>query len=431
MNILEALRNKSKQSGTHNARVPAVPVPASEPAPYVMKTAGDDAAEIVLYGDIVSEQPTDWLGNPIDGQFIILSQFLEDFTQVENTKHLTVRIHSAGGNAYDAMVIHNKLKSMAAEVTVIVDGIAMSGGSLIMCAGDTVKVFPGSLVMIHKCWAFLFGGYNATEMRRMADSNDAVDRSQAAIYQAKTGMQATDLLELMEKETYMTGQEAIDAGFADEFEDGSGLAIATSADRRTLYVQGVPVWASTKEGGIPKALNLPTVETAGGAVKINTKKPAQTGDNEGGKTMAKTLEELKKENPELAEQLMAEAQAAASAESPTPGNGVEAERQRLQEIDEISACFSEEMVQDAKYGANPCTAQELTYRAAKEMAKQGKKFVKELEDDAEDSGANKVNALPDGDDGSLGDEEVTGEQRMANARSQVQSLLGKKKEGKS
>lgn len=428
MNILEALRNKSKGHAQH-ARVASVP--ASTPAPYTMKALDKDSAEIVLYGDIVSEQPTDWWGDPIDGQFIVLSQFLEDFKQVENTKHLTVRIHSAGGNAYDAMVIHNKLKSMAAEVTVIVDGIAMSGGSLIMCAGDTVKVFPGSLVMIHKCWTFLFGGYNATEMRRMADSNDAVDRSQAAIYQAKTGMQATDLLELMEKETYMTGQEAIDAGFADEFEDGSGLAIAASADRRTLYVQGVPVWASTREGGIPKALNLPTVETAGGAVKINVIQPAQSGNNEGGKIMAKTLEELKKEDPELAAQLMAEAQAAASAESTASGNGAEAERQRLKEIDEISACFSEEMVQDAKYGENPCTAQELTYRAAKEMAKQGKKFVKELEDDTEDSGTNKVNALPGGDDGTLDGEAVTEEQRMANARSQVQSLLGKKKEGKS
>ena len=80
----------------------------------------------------MSERPTDWDGKPIDGQYIILNEFMEDLKQVEDAAHLTIHIHSAGGNAYDAMAIHNRLKSLTAEVTVIVDGVAMSGGSLIM-----------------------------------------------------------------------------------------------------------------------------------------------------------------------------------------------------------------------------------------------------------------------------------------------------------
>jgi len=397
---------------------------ANTPVPYTMSTTGDDSAEIVLYGDIVSEQPTDWFGDPIEGQFIILSQFLEDFKAIENVAHLTVRIHSVGGNAYDAMVIHNKLKSMAADVTVIVDGVAMSGGSLIMCAGDVVKVFPGSLVMIHKCWVFLFGGYNATEMRRMADSNDAVDRSQAAVYQAKTGMEETDLMAMMEKETYMTGQEAIDAGFADEFEEGAALAIAASADRRTLFVQGLPVWACTRKDGIPAALNLPMVDTADPAVKTNKTQPAQTGGNEGGKPMAANLEELRKENPALADQLMAEAQAAASAEIEASGDAANAERQRIKEIDEISVLYSDELVQEAKYGENPCTAQELAFRAAQKQAKKGKSFLKGMEDDTKASGAQDIGAAPTEGD-AIDEDNMSPEQKQAAGRAAAQAIKEK------
>ena len=427
MNIFTALgyRGRTHKNAQTQRVTPSAAV-GTTPAPYAMKPTGVGTAEIILYGDIVNEQPTDWFGDPIEGQFIVLSQFLEDFKQVESSKHLTVRIHSAGGNAYAALVIHNKLKSMAGDVTVIVEGVAMSGGSLIMCAGDTVKVYPGSLVMIHKCWAFLFGGYNATEMRRMADSNEAVDRSQAAVYQSKTGLSTEELMELMENETFMTGQEAIDCGFADSFEEGAALSIAASADRCTLYVQGLPIWASAKKEGIPSALNLPTVDTAGGAVEINTKQPAQTGGNEGGNTMATNLEELKKENPALAAQIIAEAQAAAAAETAAADTAVQAERERLREIDEVSALYSDEMVQEAKYGENSCTAQDLTYRAAKEMAKQGKKFMDGIDADAKASGAGQVEALPGSDDLAPGNK--TDEEVRAEIKSEVQSLLGKKEE---
>lgn len=82
---------------------------------------------------------------------------------------------------------------------------------------------------------------NADELRKMAESNDAVDRAQAAIYHAKTGMSETDLLALMGNETYMTGREAVDKGFADELIDGEAPDIAASADRRTIYYCGQPV----------------------------------------------------------------------------------------------------------------------------------------------------------------------------------------------
>lgn len=107
----------------------------------------------------------------------------------------------------------------------------MSGGSLIMCACDTVRVNPSSLVMIHKCWTFLWGGYNADELREQATQQEAWDKMQMEVYTRKTGLSATVISHMMADTTYMTGREAIDKGFADELiEDAEPTSIAASAD---------------------------------------------------------------------------------------------------------------------------------------------------------------------------------------------------------
>ena len=182
-------------------RMPPAKSESQISAPYTMERTGESEAEICLYGDIVARRPKDWwTGQPVEGNFIILSEFLDDLKKVEDVSKLTVRIHSAGGNAYEAIAIHNRLKELDAEVTVIVDGIAMSGGSLIMCAGNKVKVNPSSLVMIHKCWSFFWDAMNADDLRKQADINDAVDKAQAAIYHTKTGLDEKDILTMMSNE---------------------------------------------------------------------------------------------------------------------------------------------------------------------------------------------------------------------------------------
>lgn len=450
----------AKTATAYNAAVAPVPMTGLAIQPYAMERTGADSAEIVLYGDIVSERPTHWwTGEPLDGQYIILSEFLADLKQVEDVSNLTVRIHSAGGNAHDALTIHNRLKSLKAYVTVIIDGVAMSGGAMIACSGDIVQVFPGSLIMIHRCWGYAVG--NADDLRKAADGYDATDRSQAAIFNAKTGLGTDELLAMMSAETYLTGQEAIDKGFADELVEGSSLEVAASADRRTLFAGGYPVWASTRSGGIPAAIPTVTPE-ASATVATNTKQPAQTGSQNGGKTMAKTLEELRQENPELAEQLMAEARAAAApapaasapaapaaaAPAPTPAaqtvpptpapsaapstpDPVAAERQRLQEIDAVAGLFDAETVNAAKYGDTACSAQEMVYRAAQKATQQGQAFLTGLEADTKASGVQQVGAAASTGAGGAGDgKNLTPEQLMAQGRADAKALNKTEKEEK-
>lgn len=210
-------------------------------AVYTLASVDGSSAELTMYGDIYEKRPVDWwTGEPIEGEFILLDEFLDDLDEIRRCTSLTIRMNSYGGDANVASVIHNRLRELARDgmaLTCIVDGVAMSGGSLIMCACDRVEVNPSSLIMIHNAWGFLWGGYNAAELRDLATQFDAYDKAQVAIYERKTGLSADAIAGMMAETTYMTGREALDKGFADAIlEDAEPLQIAASADRRSLYV---------------------------------------------------------------------------------------------------------------------------------------------------------------------------------------------------
>ena len=157
--------------------------------------------------------------------------------------------------------------------------------------------------------------------------------------------------------------------------------------------------------------------------------------------MARNLEELRAENPELAEQLMAEARAAVSAAGQAPAaaepaasqtataqpaaqmaedDPAQMERKRIQDIDALASQFDAETIQAAKYGPDACTAQEMAYRAAQKATKTGKSYLASMMSDTEDSGANGVGAASASGEPTGG--ELTPEQRMAKGRADARAL---------
>jgi len=400
---------------------------------YAMSMTNGSHADVTMYGYVVRKHPVDYrTGERIKGDFIAQDVFMEDLKQIENAKTITIRMNSVGGDVYAALPIHNRLRELKAQVTVIVDGVAMSAASFIMCAADKVKVNAASLVMIHKASVFFFFEvFNADEMREMAGFLDKVDETIVTAYVRKTKMSKDELLTMMGNETFMTGEEAVEKGFADELmEDGKKISIAASADKRMLFVDGQAI-------NIPDYFqsfleNIPTVEPEAdpsAAEEINQNQSAQSDERKVGIQMAKNLEELKAENPELAEKVVAEAHAAASAElSNDASQAVADERQRLKDIDEVSDLFDDELVLEAKYGEKSCTAQELTHRAALKAKAEGKSFMANLNADANESGAPDVSATNGGNAEDTAPK--TEEQKQAEANATVKELLGKKeKEG--
>jgi len=303
----------------------------------------------------------------------------------------------------------------------------MSGGSLIMCACDTVRVNPSSLIMIHKCWSYIWGGYNADELRQLAEQNDAWDKMQVAIYKRKTGLSDTVLSHMMSDTTYMTGKEAVEKGFADEvLEDAEPLNIAASADGRSLFVRGrtmhmVPgVFA-------PDTIPTATPEASAAPVEANKNQPEVTGGEKGGNSMTK--DEFRVQYPDLYKEVQEDARAAGNTEA--ANDAIKAERERLQGIDAIAGLFDDALVQEAKYGETACDAAGLALRAAQNAAKQGSKFLANLDGDAGDGGTGDVGAAP-GDAGAAPtpeepeEDDQSPEALMKKARAEVKALFGKK-----
>lgn len=143
-----------------------------------------------------------------------------------------------------------------------------------------------------------------------------------------------------------------------------------------------------------------------------------------------TKEELRAKYPDEIAQVEADARASVD-HTDAVNTAIQAERARMQEIDEISSLLDATAVQQAKYGDKPCTAADLLMAAAKTAAKQGKKFLADLREDGEESGADGVPAAPapEHDPEDEDEKDKTPEARMTTARSMVADLLGKKKEG--
>ena len=127
---------------------------------------------------------------------------------------ITVWINSPGGDCVAAAQIYNMLSNYKGKVTVKIDGIAASAASVIAMAGDTVLVSPVSMLMIHNPATIAWGDH--AEMQKAMDMLSEVKESIINAYVLKTGLSRPKLSHLMDAETWMDANKAVELGFADE-----------------------------------------------------------------------------------------------------------------------------------------------------------------------------------------------------------------------
>ena len=384
----------------HNFRMGAAPAvarpTAAVPKFWNMASVSDDEGEITLYGDVLSEKPTSWwTGEELPGLYITPEGFMEDLAAVKDKAKITVKLNSCGGDLYTGIAIHNALKALSGQVNVVVEGIAASAASVIMCAGDTVTVYPGSLVMIHGVSVMLWDYLNIQDMKQLMKGMDASERAVAEIYNAKTGIDTATLRNMMTKETWLTGREAVEKGFADALnEDENAPEMSMSTDKKVLYCNGVHhniEGLHNVPGTIPVAAHATPPAAKPG---VNTNPTAKPVTQEGGNTPM-TIEELRAAHPELVAQIEQDARNAAQTQA--DAQAVTAERERLAAIDSIAASIpDQQLVNDAKYGENRCTAQELCFRVMQQSAAAGQQFLTNYAADGAASGVQDVGAAPNG-----------------------------------
>jgi ATP-dependent Clp protease protease subunit len=167
----------------------------------------DDNAELFIYGDICSDgykwNETDVSANDIINQL-----------QSVHAKSIDVYINSYGGEVSQGIAIYNALKRHKAKVTTYVDGFACSIASVIAMAGDTRKMYSNSLLMIHNAWTVAQG--NADELEKAAEDLRTVNEATKKAYLDVVNITEEELNTMLDAETWITAEKAVEMGFATE-----------------------------------------------------------------------------------------------------------------------------------------------------------------------------------------------------------------------
>lgn len=173
---------------------------------WQLKNSVDSSdSTLILEGPIASES---WWGDEVTPQ-----AFRDELKKINSNK-LTVQINSGGGDVWAGVSIHDALKELDAEVTVKVSGLAASIASVIAMAGDKIIMTPGSTMMIHRASMIAMG--NADDMQKAIDMLETVEDGILSIYAERTGQTKDAVKEMLDAETWMSAEKAVELGFADE-----------------------------------------------------------------------------------------------------------------------------------------------------------------------------------------------------------------------
>ncbi|MBX7274389.1 ATP-dependent Clp protease proteolytic subunit [Pseudomonas sp. ERGC3:01] len=192
---------------------------------YSISAASRGIAEVMLYDDIGA-----W--------GISARQFARDLAALGDVSQINLRIHSGGGDVMDGTAMYNILRGHSARVEVYIDGMAASMASVVAMAGDVIYMPANSMMMIHKPWGGQVG--DADDMREYADLLDKVEGTLIQAYARKSGKSVDEIAALLKVTTWMDGNEAVAAGFADQVLEPIKAAAQLNSKRLEEYTSMPP-----------------------------------------------------------------------------------------------------------------------------------------------------------------------------------------------
>ena len=285
---------------------------------------GNRRGEVMIYSVI-----TDWTWGDSDPA-VTSNRFDKALKDLGDVDEISVRINSPGGAVSEAIAIRTMLMKHPATKTVDIEGACDSAATLIACLpGAKVRMAKGGEYMIHRCTWGARG--HADTMLAAYNSMMNTDRDMADIYAERTGKTQEECLELMKAETWFTADTAMEAGFVDEIiasADGEEPIAACAVDAETAEVMRA-CYAHAPEHAI-KAAQAPAKEApennvSNGNTAVAAERPSENnleGVNNMDELRNATAEQLEQENPELVASIGRAA--------------VEAERERLRQIDDVT-----------------------------------------------------------------------------------------------
>lgn len=197
---------------------------------FSFESRGLDTAELSIFDEI-------------GGFGVSVSDFAAQFALVRG-KRINLTLNSPGGSVTDGMAIYNILASEREKLSVEVIGLAASMASVVALAGSSLTMGEGSYFMIHNPWTIALG--DADQLRHDADILDKMRSELISIYAAHSSLGTQRIAELMDAETWMTADEALEAGFASAVRRGIPAA-ALRRDLETLGFRNLPTPLEGKE----------------------------------------------------------------------------------------------------------------------------------------------------------------------------------------
>lgn len=272
---------------------------------WQVKNITPTKGEILIYGDIEDFQ---WVEEDVTA-----IKFANDLKNLGNVSEIDLRINSGGGSVFAAQAIYSQLKTHTAKISVYIDGLAASAASLIAMAGDVIKIPVNAMIMIHNPLIVARG--EKKDLEKTIEMLDKVKDTILATYEVKTGLSREELSKMMDEETWMTGSEAVEKGFADELLNS--ISVAASLKGNKLVMNSITHDISSYQ----KKPNIPEVQFP----ENSTFKEDED---------LKNLEDLKNKYPELYAQARQD--------------GINAENSRIKAIEDLGV-KNYDLVQKAKY----------------------------------------------------------------------------------
>lgn len=177
--------------------------------------AGSNIVKLYIYDDVSEYGDFNWSTWSYDESETSTKFFKKALEEVSETDTIELHINSYGGSVKEGIAIYNMLKQKKCkEIIAYVDGFAYSIASVILQAADRRIMGLGTSLLIHNMWLSIAG--NAEDLRKAADDLDVLMESNRQIYLERATISEEELIEMMNNETYLTPDKAVEMGFADE-----------------------------------------------------------------------------------------------------------------------------------------------------------------------------------------------------------------------
>jgi ATP-dependent Clp protease protease subunit len=188
----------------------------------------------------------DVIGSDFFGDGFTAKRMSAALRSIGEDKDVTVNINSPGGDVFEAATIYNLLAQHKGNVTVNILGLAASAASVIAMAGDTVKISKIGFLMIHNAWSIVMG--NKDDLRTAADWLAKMDKSILTAYASRASIDESKISKMMNNETWIGADDAIEYGFADEVIETKKVPAADSEKQTKAQAKRVMEMALAREG---------------------------------------------------------------------------------------------------------------------------------------------------------------------------------------